>query len=287
MKPPKESNIIGEFFSKIYRNYKYNIEPRISCIRGSTRLRLILRRLSTIGLDKVSQHSEDLLEKEFDNLIIIDACRHDLFEEVEGKTDYRITKESHSRGFIRENFSDGDYTDFVVITANPFFHEDKFEQLTDRKIHDVFHEVFRTFETEWDEEACTVRPESIVKNLRTAQKLFPDKRKIVWFIQPHYPFLNSRLKTKDDLKSYSKPGERENNVWIEAEKGKYNQKDLWEPYRKNLEFVLTYVEKCQDILPGDTLLTSDHGNLVGENGLYGHPLGMKVKGVRKVPKKHL
>jgi hypothetical protein len=240
-----------------------------------------LRKLATLGLEKV-ENSDDLFERDFDNLIIIDACRHDLFEEVEGKTDYRITKESTSRGFIRENFSKGDFTEFVVVAANPFFEEKIFKQVTNRRLDDVFHTVFKTFETKWDEEAKTIRPESVMEDVRTAEKLFPDKKKIVWFMQPHYPFLSSELE-KENTGMTQSIGKTHTHIWKEGEKGNFSQKELWKGYKDNLENVLPYVKNTSDLLNGKTILTSDHGNLAGENELYGHPGGMSIEKLRKVP----
>jgi hypothetical protein len=276
---------IGTTFSRIDKWYKYNILPNISHIRGATRIHLTLRKLATLGLEKVEK-SDDLFERDFDNLIIIDACRHDLFEEVEGKTDYRISKESHSRGFIRENFSEGDFTDFVVVTANPFFEDQIFEQITGRKPYDVFYEVFKTFETKWDEEAKTIKPESVIEDLKTAQKLFPNKRKIVWFMQPHYPFVNLQVE-ENNAGMNQRIGEGGTHIWRECEKGNFLKGDVWRGYKNNLEYVLPFVEESARILNGKNLLTSDHGNLAGENGLYGHPGKLNVEILRKVPVKEI
>jgi hypothetical protein len=275
----------GELFSKIDKWYKYSILPQISHLRGATRIHLTLRRLATLGLEKV-ENSDNLFERDFDNLIIIDACRHDLFEEVEGKTEYRITKESHSRGFIRKNFSEGDFTDFVVVTANPFFNDEIFNETTGRELYDVFHEVFKTFETKWDEEEKTVKPESVVEDLKTAEKLFPNKRKLVWFMQPHYPFLD-KSKIWEDTGFSKKLEGKNSDVWNEAEKGNFQKENIWESYKDNLKYVMPFAVKSAEILSGETILTSDHGNLVGENGLYGHPGDFNLRILRKVPIKHL
>lgn len=37
-----------------------------------------------------------------------------------------------------------------------------------------------------------------------------------------------------------------------------------------------------EVVQGKTVLTSDHGNLVGENNLYGHPAESKAKVLREV-----
>lgn len=54
-------------------------------------------------------------------------------------------------------------------------------------------------------------------------------------------------------------------------------------YEKNLEQVLEHVEELSNILEGKTVVTADHGDLLGENGLYGHPGNSNLKVLRKVP----
>lgn len=271
---------IGTFFSKINWRYEYKVFPHIKHLRGATRIKLTLTTLSTLGLDGVKE-TDDLFDRDFDNLIIIDACRHDLFEEVEGKTDYRYSRGSNSQDFIRENFSEGDFSDFVVITGNLFFEEDLFEETTGRKLYDVFHEVFKTFVTKWDEEEKTVKPDSIIEDLKVAQKLFPDKRKIVWFMQPHHPFIES------DIQDTGMELGLDDKVWDRAKRREINEQELWKAYKDNLEYVLPHVDKASEILEGEDLLTSDHGNLVGKNGLYGHPERLNLKDLRKVPVKEI
>ena len=231
--------------------------------------------------EKISEEPDDIFSFDWDNLIILDACRHDLYEEVNGETDYRITKESMSKGFIRENFSEGDYSDVVYITANPFFNEKKFKKLTGRDVDDVFHEVFHTYRTDWSEEENTVLPESVVRDAKTSEKLFPEKKKIIHFMQPHHPFINFDLVDAgfDDILST----EIYDNEWDLAMRGDLEHEVVAEAYRENLELVMPHVKELGENLSGKTMVTADHGNLMGENGLYWHPPRSKAKGLRKVP----
>ena len=67
--------------------------------------------------------------KVFDNLIILDACRYDLFEaeiknfNIKGKLEYRISRGSNTGYFLRENFEHKDLQpilkEIIYITANP------------------------------------------------------------------------------------------------------------------------------------------------------------------------
>lgn len=241
--------------------------------------------LSLQEVEKIDQESGDLFSEDWKNLIILDGCRHDTYEEVNGETGFRISKGSMSKGFIRKNFSQGDFSDIVYITANPFFHEKKFEKLTGRKPDEVFHEVFHTYETDWSEEEKTVLPEPMLRDAETAEKLFPDKRKVIHFMQPHHPFVNFDLVDSgfDDILSK----EIYENEWDLAMRGEISHETVKEAYTENLEIVMPYVKEIAEKLSGKTVLTSDHGNLLGENGLYWHPPRSKAKPLRKVPYEEL
>ena len=66
----------------------------------------------------------------------------------------------------------------------------------------------------------------------------------------------------------------------------YGIKGLREAYKENLEIVLNYVSaliaRLMKIRPNAKIvITSDHGELLGEDGLYGHGINHPV--VRLVP----
>jgi hypothetical protein len=56
-----------------------------------------------------------------------------------------------------------------------------------------------------------------------------------------------------------------------------------ELYRENLEKVLSSVETLVSELSGSTIITSDHGEILGESGRFGHPCQMDLRVLRSVP----
>lgn len=259
-----------------YFFYKEKVYPRIKGIRGAHRLLLLLKNIAARGVEAYDSAPKSIFDREeWNNLIILDACRHDLYEEVKGEeVDSRISLGSTTAEYIKRTFSEGDFEDVVYVSANPFFSD----EFLDKSIggSDIFHEKFDVFNNEWDDELGTVKPESVVKAAKTAKKLFPDKKLIVHFIQPHYPFIGAE-------KQFSKWGEDGESVWDLAERGEVEREEVWKAYKENLEYVMPYAENLSKELSGKTVVTSDHGNLVGENGLYGHPDRMRLKHLRKVP----
>ena len=85
---------------------------------------------------------------------------------------------SQSREFMDHNFTE-EYHDTVYVTSNPFI-----TTLDDG----VFHAVIDLFDEAWDENDLTVRPESVVRRQHSMPtNVYPEKRIIAHFMQPHYP----------------------------------------------------------------------------------------------------
>lgn len=266
-------------FKPIYKRYR-QIFPKIDNVRGTTRLRNVLRWLAYGSLDKINEEPEGIFEKEnWDNLIILDALRHDKYEEVTRKdVPYRITKGSMTKEFVEKNFSEGNFNDVVYITANGWITEPMLPKLIGRD--NPFHTIYETILESWDEDIGAVHPADLVTDAISAQKLFPEKKKIIHFGQPHLLFIHNEIGDTRKGPLSQREGSSEFEL---ARKGKLSNEDLIKGYEKNLELVLEHVERLVEQLDGKTVLTSDHGELLGEKEHYSHPYGKKYKLLRKVP----
>jgi hypothetical protein len=276
--------LIDGALAKAYRKYTRDFFPVLKNYRGATRLKIILDKLSRKRIENVDPNKcQGIFNESWDNLIILDACRHDLYEEVNGETDFRYSLGGTSGDYIKENFSEGTYEDIVYITANVHFHEEQFEKYTktSRDVEEVFHTIFHTYQNKWDEDLGTVRPEAIVEDTLTAQKLFPNKRKIIHFMQPHIPFIDSQL--ADGFERPNNDEGRGLHALKLADIGELKSEKVWDGYRENLEHVMPHAKKLFENLEGKTVITADHGNLMGENYRYGHFFNDNSKSLRKVP----
>lgn len=221
--------------------------------------------LTQIGKERVREENLDsIFDYEWDNLIILDACRFDLFNEVTGVEGYRYTLASGTKQYLQANFSEGNFEDIVYISDNPHIHNSKFNELTGRNPEEVFETVFHSYLGEEDKRFYT---SSVAEDARTAQKLFEDERKIIHFLLPHMPTIS----------------EKSNIDWRNAERKEYSSDEVWKGYTENLNFVLEEVRDLANDLEGKTLITSDHGNLFNSNGVYGHTTNLPIEGLRKVP----
>lgn len=228
-----------------------------------------------------------VMEEDWDNLIILDGCRYDTFENrntLDGDLQVRQSRGSSSFEFIQENFQYGNHHDTVYVTANP--HVEYVESGT-------FHDVINLM-TEWDEEVETVPPETVADQALQAQKAYPNKRLIIHFMQPHYPFLGEKGRNIDHRghnKSMKNPTLEGGNIWTQLKLGVSNNSvaEVKEAYIENLDIVLDVVDNLHPQLTGKTVVTADHGNLIGDierpipiRG-YGHPEGLHIDELVRVP----
>ncbi|MBX0287822.1 LTA synthase family protein [Halomicroarcula sp. F28] len=226
------------------------------------------------------------MQEDWDTLIILDGCRYDLFDDVntlEGRLESRTSAGSESWEFLRANFEGKQLDDTVYVTANPH---------TPKLPFDTFHYRRNLLENQWNNDLKTVTPEVMTEEALAVHEEYPDKRLIVHYMQPHFPFIGeigqeiSHTGVSMDGKSDDAP-----HVWSALRDNKLDvDRDLvYDAYRENLELTLPHVEQLIDTVDGKSVITADHGNLVGERTYpipvrgYGHPRGFHTPGLIKVP----
>lgn len=243
--------------------------------------------------DRVDAGGQSILEREWDNLILLDACRYDLFAEtaeLPGVLMKRRSVASATPGFIRETFEGGTFHDIVYVTSNPY---------VDILLPDgTFHAVDHVWRDGWDEELATVHPDTMADRARAAQDRYPDKRILVHYLQPHYPFVGeirvsegNTFGVRDEALTGRTLGaeDRKPTPFERLQAGELSREEVWRAYRSNLEYALPSVEALMTDLPGLNVITSDHGNALGERAwpfpvrVYGHPLGIYTPALTEVP----
>lgn len=233
-----------------------------------------------------------VFNEDWDTLVVLDACRYDMFESINplrGDLSSRISKGSSTPEWLQANFVGRDLRDTVYVTANPQLERN-------RENWDVMlHETINVWlEDGWDKATGTVRAETMTNAALDAAERFPNKRLVVHYMQPHYPFVPSETEfDKAHLQSISGDGSNPagENVWNQKFMGDLNisRNELWSIYVENLEYVLEHVAELLEDLSGRTVITSDHGNYVGERSSpipiqeYGHPRGLYDEPVVRVP----
>lgn len=248
---------------KIFGYYEEYILPYIINIPGAFWLERRLSKILELTEGRVEKEPTNIFDLEWDNLIILDACRYDYYSELHPETDFIYSVGSHSSEFISKTFSKGDFSDIVYVTGNPHFSDEEFKKFTNREVEDTFHAIYKTFNTDWDD---GVKPDPIIRDTKNAQKLFPDKKKIIHFMQPHAPYIGY------DGEIVKK------NVNVP------NHSNQTEAYKKTLQHIDEKIQPLIEELSGKTVITADHGELLGEGGVYHlHVMDLEVEALRKVP----
>lgn len=229
---------------------------------------------------------DEFVNSKWDNLLILDAARPDILSSVDKPSDSdlstRISPGSFSLQFMEEQFFGRELHDTVYVTANPHVRD---------LPGGVFHDVINLLEIAWDESLQTVPPEPVVKAAIDAHERHPDKRLIVHFMQPHFPFIGpTGRKIPSGIAKRAGNEDKYRHPWFEQMWNQEHDPDvLVEAYRENHEIVLPHAKELIDKLPGRSVITSDHANLIGERGfpipiqLYGHPRNFKHPNLLRVP----
>lgn len=255
------------FTGKIRTLYGFEILPYLSDFPGAFQLNKLLGLVNNFFVERPEGEVFSPYERDWDVLIILDACRYDYYRKFFPETDKRVTRASHSREYFKENYSSGEFNNTIYLSANPHVSPQNFRQSTGRDIQRVFHKVRHLTVDSWDNDLGVVPPEKVTDAAVEAENESPEKRKIVHFMQPHKPFINT-----DSDWAYEE-------VW----KGERSHKELEKAYRDNIEVVLSEIERLKEEMEGKIVVTADHGELLGEYNLYGHLYGVKAKDLREVP----
>ncbi|WP_339104662.1 hypothetical protein [Haloterrigena salinisoli] len=185
----------------------------------------------------------------------------------------------------------------------------------------VFHEAWR--DDWVDDDISTIPPESLtdaaVAIWRRREELGVD-RVLVHYMQPHAPFRSQpewffgsadiehwgqftdggdvegddadldledlTPEEREALEAFAEADDDEgstNDPWLRVRDGDLSVEAVWRAYRDNLEWVLDDVARLLENCDGRVAMTSDHGNALGEFGVWSHPPGTPVPAVRRVP----
>lgn len=262
---------------------------------------------------------QNITLENWDNLIILDACRFDFFNKVykdylDGKLEKRISEGSSTPEWLAKTFTKK--YDYTYISANPFINSQGLP-LNKCRIEcrnyswnaiNHFSKIIDVWEFGWNNESNTVHP----REVNIAYLSNKDNNKtIIHYDQPHTPYLSydeiyhpGRIinKIKDayykfyldtifDLRRH--PFIREMILKLFKSPDQYSplkkicielgMERLLYYYEDNLRIVLSYVSQLMEELNGKTIITADHGEAFGENGIWGHQLETHIPVLIEVP----
>lgn len=216
---------------------------------------------------------------EWDYLLILDACRYDLFEKkfenyFDGDLSAARSEGSNTVEWITKTFPS--HYDITYIAGNAFinsrgvkglFIAEYSNQYPDYLATDHFERIIDTWEWGYDKEKETVLPSAVNQDLRR----YHDDKVLAHYIQPHFPWARGdqeieteRERRKGFQGKVSDP--RFSRIFLYE---KFGENKVREAYIDNLELVLEGVSRVLKDLKGRIIISADHGEFL--SGSRSHP----------------
>lgn len=228
----------------------------------------------------------DLLqETDWDVLLVFDACRWDYWDEEYGVGEPVRSPASCTRDWLFSIKRELDWSDVISITGNPVvpYRGDFLKEVKDigKDAHQKVNGV------------PTVPPEELVPFI-VSESVLRSNRVYGHFVQPHGPYPLSdpplylhrvRPESEDlevDVDGISGSMDVSPRSFINQTEG-VSWETVQEGYRRNLRWVYDSVIDFAESVESKVVITSDHGEYLGEDGRYGHNCEYNSDIVRVVP----
>lgn len=248
-------------------------------------------------------------KKDWTVMIILDACRYDYFEEVYDDYLSGELKKVESEGtwtgnWLKRTF-DGVWSDVAYVSGTAMVNNTNKERFGFRP-KDTFPNIIDAWKKVCENEWMLMKPSALGRITRRTRARHPGKRIIAHFMQPHGPYRKNpdRPNKKSDNEKEKAGIEGLENLKfllqdfivkvmgyskaklfrdvcqelgicdkgnIEEISEKFGNSTLRYFYRDNLKWVLSEVQNLIRRLPDKNIIvTSDHGECLGEENEYGH-----------------
>jgi hypothetical protein len=233
---------------------------------------LISREINRIYHQIRGNSGDDLFEKDWDNLLILDGCRYDQFlyrgRDLPGETKSIRTNSTDTQEFIRSNMADKDLSNTICVTGNAWYKKLRGElDLNFYKFYDENHK----------------SPKPVADQALKSIDNNPNKRLFVHFLPPHTPYVG---KTAD---TYLPDYEEQHGILPEFREWDIPDEILLKSYQENMDRVIPQIRRLLNSLNGKTVVAADHGELLGDRVSpipmkeYGHYSGLYVDKLMEVP----
>lgn len=219
----------------------------------------------------LEKHSDLLYNTDWKTLIILDACRFDFFaralEDVDLEGDlFAVSSEVTNTVEWYEKFWNGENEDIILVSANPL------PWAGDVDVAENFYKsVWISDESDKKNQNYWQFPDATIRAYEKTDK--EAKKCLIHFISPHLPFLGEE--GKEFLRSLDTTDENKRGIYQEVIEWKRREKEhswreIEEYYKENLDLVLGKIEQCLCKFQDPIVISSDHGELVGERDVFGH-----------------
>lgn len=234
----------------------------------------------------------DFVEHEQFALIILDACRYDEFARQIGDHLDGDLQRVWASGYWTGNYTQETWTDEYPLTyfsSMPVISDTHFERIgRSYRPSNHFDRLVHCWDTDWDPELGTVPAERVTNSVLQYVSDSDSSQLVVHYAQPHVPYIGeteilpwhgkSNRDIQNRLNDDDQPSEL---IYSKIQRGEIPDETLCQAYRDNLEYVLKEVVRLVRHLDCPVVITSDHGEHLGENNNYLHY--QDSVGIRQVP----
>jgi len=241
----------------------------------------------------------NVFSRDWDLLVVLDACRYDALSRVAREVDVLDDVEaaysvgSSTREWAANTFTDA-YREEIQRTAVVCGNGRVTQTLDSRDAMETeFAERFTAWDTvELDEflvfdsvpdyappepRSGILLPRVVTDRAIDVARNHDADRLLVHYIPPHNPYRANALRENRELADYEyRP--------FDYLRDGGDRSVVWNAYLDELRWVLEDVDLLLANVDADTaVVTADHGELFGHLGLYSHPTGVPIPRLRHVP----
>lgn len=243
----------------------------------------------------------NVYERDWDVLLILDACRVDTLREVSDEyafledIDTMWSVGSQSDEWMANTFIEG-YREEIGRTqylsgnghTGQLFERGSLPpknnttpvdlsrwDLVDLSAFDSVEMVWKNYH---DDTYNVALPSVMTDHAIDAGRKDDPDRLMVHYMQPHLPYLGRAMREERPLTDLEREG------YEQLETGDADREKVYELYKETLRVALDEIEVLLENIDANRVaITSDHGEAFGEGGAYGHPEGFPHPIVKKVP----
>ena len=264
---------------------------------------------------------ELILKKDWDFLVLLDACRYDIFKDLY-PCKKAISCASWTLEWLEKVWTEY-HNDIIYISTNPHCASNYISNrhhryggcpYFDGKKH--FFKIVDVWDFGWNTEACTVFPIDVNKAFHKTYLKYPNKKYILHYMQPHRPYITIGGKAGLEKRSAKErhhsdsvtKGDKQHKPTFHHPKHYLPEKFGWmvanfmnrplppyaniwikegrngliRVYKNEIINVMRYVNMLTDTIEGKWIITSDHGEHIGHFLMNTHG-GGKTKEMVEVP----
>lgn len=215
-------------------------------------------------------------------LVVLDACRYDYFRELfhfyfQGKLEPCYTPARDTFEYVRLMWPDDHDVTYVsgavpINSTRVQIHEGELNTLYEGyRPSEHIEEIVDVWDTGWEQDLGTVPPEAVTE---AALDRDDADRLVAHYFQPHAPYIGEYELLghtgEENGPNRGKPNDAP--IWYEVRLGDMTEEELHQAYRSNLLRALQAVHELVDATRHENIyITADHGEALGEFGVYAHP----------------